>query len=151
MKKLILSAAILLGSLSTFAQTSVPVKTATTTTQATTQATLPGTYTEITAEEVPEAVEFHGRAAPSERSEGGSAHLFGHVADGCAAAQSEAGDVQHGRVGSGDRAAHEAVLPAAIAGAVDRRGDGVPVAHGHDFLQLGRAADSGGKQSAPDL
>ena len=56
MKKLILSAAILLGSLSTFAQTSAPVKTATTTTQATTQATVPGTYTEITAEEVPEAV-----------------------------------------------------------------------------------------------
>jgi hypothetical protein len=60
MKKLILSTAILLGSLSTFAQTSVPVKTAITTTeattQATTQATVPGTYTEITAEEVPEAV-----------------------------------------------------------------------------------------------
>jgi hypothetical protein len=64
MKKLILSTAILLGSLSTFAQTSVPVKTAITTTQATTQgttqaatqATIPGTYTEITAEEVPETV-----------------------------------------------------------------------------------------------
>jgi hypothetical protein len=69
MKKLILSTAILLGSLSTFAQTSVPVKTAITTTpqatpqattqattQAATQATVPGTYTEITAEEVPEAV-----------------------------------------------------------------------------------------------
>jgi hypothetical protein len=51
MKKLILSAAILLGSLSTFAQTSVPAKTA-----VTTQTTVPGTYTEITVEEVPEAV-----------------------------------------------------------------------------------------------
>jgi hypothetical protein len=77
MKKLILSAAILLGSLSTFAQTSVPAKTAVTTqatavttqtavpektavttqtTAVTTQSTVPGTYTEITVEEVPEAV-----------------------------------------------------------------------------------------------
>jgi hypothetical protein len=52
MKKLILSTAILLGSLSAFAQTSVPVKTAITTTQT----TVAETYTEITAGEVPEAV-----------------------------------------------------------------------------------------------
>ena len=52
MKKLILSAAIVLGSLSTFAQTSVPVKTAVTTTQT----TVAETYTEITVGEVPEAV-----------------------------------------------------------------------------------------------
>jgi hypothetical protein len=52
MKKLILSTAILLGSLSTFAQTSVPAKTAVTTTQT----TVAETYTEITAGEVPEAV-----------------------------------------------------------------------------------------------
>jgi hypothetical protein len=51
MKKLILSAAILLGSLSTFAQTSEPAKTT-----VTTQTTVPGAYTEITLEEVPEAV-----------------------------------------------------------------------------------------------
>jgi hypothetical protein len=51
MKKLILSAAILLGSLSTFAQTSVPVKTA-----VTTQTTVAETYVEITVGEVPEAV-----------------------------------------------------------------------------------------------
>jgi hypothetical protein len=51
MKKLILSAAILLGSLSTFAQTSEPAKKA-----VTTQTTVPGAYTEITLEEVPEAV-----------------------------------------------------------------------------------------------
>jgi hypothetical protein len=63
MKKLILSAAILLGSLSTFAQTSVPAKTSepaktavTTQTTATTPTTVVGTYTEITFEEVPEAV-----------------------------------------------------------------------------------------------
>ena len=51
MKKLILSAAILLGSLSTFAQTSTPAKTA-----VTTQTTVAETYTEITLGEVPEAV-----------------------------------------------------------------------------------------------
>ena len=51
MKKLILSAAILLGSLSTFAQTSVPAKTT-----VTTQTTVAETYTEITIGEVPEAV-----------------------------------------------------------------------------------------------
>jgi len=50
MKKLILSAAILLGSLSTFAQTGVSEKT-TTTTQ-----TVEETYKEITVTEVPEAV-----------------------------------------------------------------------------------------------
>ena len=58
MKKLILSAAILLGSLSTFAQTSTPLKTAVTTqtTATTTQTTVAETYTEITVAEVPEAV-----------------------------------------------------------------------------------------------
>jgi len=51
MKKLILSAAILLGSLSTFAQTSESEKTA-----VTTQTTVEDKYTEITVAEVPEAV-----------------------------------------------------------------------------------------------
>jgi hypothetical protein len=51
MKKLILSAAILLGSLSTFAQTSTTAKTA-----VTTQTTVTETYTEISVGEVPEAV-----------------------------------------------------------------------------------------------
>jgi hypothetical protein len=51
MKKLILSATILLGSLSTFAQTSAPAKTA-----VSTQTTVAETYTEITVAEVPEAV-----------------------------------------------------------------------------------------------
>lgn len=51
MKKLILSAAILLGSLSTFAQTAAPEKTTVTSETTTTE-----TYTEITTAEVPEAV-----------------------------------------------------------------------------------------------
>ena len=51
MKKLILSAAIVLGSLSTFAQTSAPAKTT-----ATTQTTVEDKYTEITVPEVPEAL-----------------------------------------------------------------------------------------------
>lgn len=51
MKKLILSAAIFLGSLSTFAQTSAAAKTTTTTTQ-----TVEDTYTEIKVEDVPVAV-----------------------------------------------------------------------------------------------
>jgi hypothetical protein len=50
MKKLILSAAILLGSLSTFAQQSAPAKT-----EPTTQ-TVQNTYAEIKVEEIPEVV-----------------------------------------------------------------------------------------------
>jgi hypothetical protein len=51
MKKLILSAAILLGSLSTFAQTSAPAKTT-----VTSETTVTETYKEIALGEVPEAV-----------------------------------------------------------------------------------------------
>ncbi len=51
MKKLLLSATILLGSLSTFAQTTAPEKTTVTTETTTTE-----TYKEITAADVPEVV-----------------------------------------------------------------------------------------------
>ncbi len=51
MKKLILSAAILLGSLSSFAQTATATKTTTTTTQ-----TVEDKYTEIKVADVPSAV-----------------------------------------------------------------------------------------------
>ncbi|MFV8341362.1 hypothetical protein [Flavobacterium sp. XS2P39] len=54
MKKLILSAAIFLGSLSTFAQASTATKTEETTTPATQAAE--EKYTEIKAEEVPDAI-----------------------------------------------------------------------------------------------
>lgn len=50
MKKLILSAAIILGSFATFAQTSIPVKTAIST------QTVEEKYTEIKLEEVPSSV-----------------------------------------------------------------------------------------------
>ena len=42
----------------------------------------------------------------------------------------------------GDRAAHQAVLPAAVAGAVDRRRDRLPLADRHDLLQPRRAGRS---------
>ena len=51
MKKLILSAAIILGSFATFAQTAAPAKTA-----VTTQTAVSETYTEIKLEEVPSSV-----------------------------------------------------------------------------------------------
>ena len=70
---------------------------------------------------VPRAAQLPGRAASSERPEGRSAPLLRHVADRRAAAQSEAGHVQLRGARSGRRPAHQAVLPAAVAGAVDRR------------------------------
>ena len=60
----------------------------------------------------------------------------------------EAGHLQHRRNRSGDRAAHQAVLPPAFAGALDRRRNRIPVAHGHHFLQPRRAPDPGREQSA---
>ena len=59
--------------------------------------------------------------------------------------------VQLGRPRPGRRAAHQAVLPAAVAGAVDRRRHRVPLAHRHDLLQPRRPADPRGEQSAPRL
>ncbi|MFV8324537.1 hypothetical protein [Flavobacterium sp. ZS1P14] len=56
MKKLILSAAIFLGSLSTFAQASATTKTEATTQTAQATQTVEEKYTEIKAEEVPDAV-----------------------------------------------------------------------------------------------
>lgn len=56
MKKLILSAAIFLGSLSTFAQASTATKTEETTPTTQTTAPVEEKYTEIKAEEVPDAV-----------------------------------------------------------------------------------------------
>ena len=91
---------------------------------------------------------FMGGMLSPERSEGRPACLLGHVADGRAAAQSQAGNLQFRRPRSGDRAAHQAVLPAAFPGAFDRCRNGIPLAHRHDLLQPGRPADSGGEQSA---
>ena len=51
----------------------------------------------------------------------------------------------------GRRPAHQAVLPAALARAVDRRGDRLPVADRHDLLQPRRQADPGGEQPASRL
>ena len=87
---------------------------------------------------VPQAAQLHGRAVPPERPQGRPAHLLRHVAHRRPAAQSEAGHVQLGRPRSGRRAAHQAVLPAAVAGAVDRRRHRLPLADGHDLLQPGR-------------
>jgi Skp family chaperone for outer membrane proteins len=56
MKKLILSAAIILGSFSAFAQQSTPPKPVATTQTAETVQTVKDTYTEIKLEEVPTAV-----------------------------------------------------------------------------------------------
>jgi hypothetical protein len=56
MKKLILSAAIFLGSLSTFAQASTTTKTETTAQTAQATQAVEEKYTEIKAEEVPDAV-----------------------------------------------------------------------------------------------
>lgn len=56
MKKLILSAAIFLGSLSTFAQATAAAKTEETTQNTQTTQAVEEKYTEIKAEEVPEAV-----------------------------------------------------------------------------------------------
>ena len=52
------------------------------------------------------------------------------------------GRLQLRRTRSGGRAAHQAVLPAAFAGALDRRRDGLSLAHRHDFVQPGWPADS---------
>ena len=59
------------------------------------------------------------------------------------APQSEAGNLQHRRARPGRCLAHQAALPAAVARAVDRRRDRLPLSDGHDFLQLGRQADPG--------
>ena len=98
---------------------------------------------------VPQTAQLHGRAVSSERPQGRPARLLRHVAHRRPAAQPEAGHVQLGRARPGRGAAHQAVLPAAFARAVDRRRHGLPLAHRHDFLQPGRAADSGGEQPAP--
>ena len=100
---------------------------------------------------VPQAAQLPGRPAPSERPEGRPAHLLRHVADRRAAAQPEARHVQLGRPRSGRRAAHQAVLPAAVAGAVDRRRHRLPLAHRHDLVQPRRQADPGGEQPAARL
>ncbi len=104
-----------------------------------------------TARPVPQAAQLPGRAAPPERPEGRPARLLRHVADRRAAAQPEARHLQLGRPRSGGRPAHEAVLPAAVAGAVDRRRHRVPVADGHDLVQPRRPADPGGEQPPPRL
>ena len=103
------------------------------------------------AQPVPQAAQLPGRPVPPERPEGRPAHLLRHVAHRRAAAQSEAGHLQLRRPRSGHRAAHEAALPAAVAGAVDRRRHRLPLAHRHDLLQPRRAADPGGEQPAPHL
>ena len=101
------------------------------------------------ARSLPQTAQLHGRPVPSERSESRSACLLRHVAHRRPAAQPEAGHLQLGRPRSGGRAAHQAVLPAAFAGAVDRRRHRLPLPHRHDLLQPGRQADPGGEQPAP--
>ena len=100
---------------------------------------------------LPETTQLHGRTPAPERSKSGPAYLLRYVAYRRPAAQSEARDLQLGRTRSSGGAAHQAVLPAAFVGTVDRCRDRVPLPHGHDLLQPGRTADSGGKQPAPRI
>ena len=78
--------------------------------------------------------QLHGRHVSPQRSQGRPAYLLRYVADRRAAAKPQAGDLQHHQPRPGDCAAHQAVLPAAFPGAVDRCRHGLPFAHGHDFL-----------------
>ena len=100
---------------------------------------------------LPQEAQLPGRALPSERSEGRPARLLRHVAHRRPAAESEARHLQLGRTRPGDRAAHQAVLPAAFAGALDRRRHRLSLPHRHHLVQPGWPADPGGEQSAPRL
>lgn len=70
---------------------------------------------------------------------------------GAAAAQPEAWNVQHGRARSGGGPAHPAVLPPAVARALDRCRHGVPLPHRHHLVQPRRPADPRREQPTPGV
>ncbi len=102
------------------------------------------------AEPVPQATQLHGRPLSSERPQGRPSCLLRHVAHrrpACITRSREPTTRSDSTRSS--PCTPSSSLPAAFAGAFDRRRHRLPLADRHDFLQPRRTADPGGEQSAP--